>query len=65
MTDQTPAEHALNPATRRWIYNIAIAVAPLLAAIGIANDGLLQNVLVVVAAVLSISTDSLARRNIT
>lgn len=65
MSNQNPAEQILNPATRRWIYNIAIAAAPLLAAIGIANDGLLQNVLVVVAAILSISTDSLARRNIT
>lgn len=65
MTDQTPIENALSPATRRWIYNMAMAIAPLLAVIGIANDGIIQNVLVVIAAALSISTDAIAKHNIT
>lgn len=65
MTDETPIEAALSPATRKWIYNIAISLAPLLAVIGIANDGVIQNVLVLVAAALSISTDTIAKRNLT
>lgn len=65
MSHQTPIENALSPATRRWIYNMAIAIAPLLAVIGIANDGVIQNVLVVIAAALSISTDALSKRNVT
>lgn len=65
MTDQNPVEAAMSPATRKWIYNIAISLAPLLAVIGIANDGIIQNVLVVVAAALSMSTDTIAKRNLT
>jgi len=58
--DLTPAQKHLTPATRKWIYSISVALAPILAGIGIMNDGMAQNVLVLIAAVLTVGSNSLA-----
>ena len=62
--DQNPAEKYLTPATRRWIYQISIAIAPLLAGVGIMSDGMVQNVLVLIAAVLTVGTNGLANSKV-
>lgn len=64
MEDQNPAERFLTPATRRWIYQISIATAPLLAGVGIMSDGMIQNVLVLIAAVLTVGTNGLANSKV-
>lgn len=64
MEDQNPAERFLTPATRRWIYQISIAIAPLLAGVGIISDGMIQNVLVLIAAVLTVGTNGLANSKV-
>ncbi len=62
--DQNPAEKYLTPATRRWIYQISIAIAPLMAGVGIISDGMVQNVLVLIAAVLTVGTNGLANSKV-
>ena len=64
MEDQNPAERYLTPATRRWIYQISIAAAPLLAGIGIMSDGTIQNILVLIAAMLTVGTNGLANSKV-
>jgi|TARA_R110000868_G_scaffold226149_1_gene478699 uncharacterized membrane protein len=58
--DLNPAERYLTPATRKWIYQISIAVAPLMAGIGIMSGGMIQTILVLIAAVLTVGTNGLA-----
>ena len=62
--DLNPAERYLTPATRKWIYQISIALAPLMAGIGIMSGGTIQNVLVLIAAVLTVGTNGLANTKV-
>jgi hypothetical protein len=56
---------AFKPATRRWIYDIAAALYPVLVLVGVANaaDGGVW--LALVASVLGIGTNILASSNVT
>lgn len=62
--DLNPAEKYLNPATRKWIYSMTVALAPIIAGIGIMSDGLVQNILVLVAAILTVGSNGLAYSNV-
>jgi hypothetical protein len=63
--DLNPAEKHLSPATRKWIYSMAAALAPIIAGIGIMNDGLIQDVLVLIAAALTVGSNGLAYSKVT
>ena len=58
--DLNPAQKHLTPATRKWIYSMSVAVAPILAGIGILSDGMAQNILVLIAAALTVGSNGLA-----
>jgi len=60
--DPTPVEKYLTPRTRKWLYQVSLSMAPLLAGIGIMEDGLIQNILVIIAALLTVSTNGMAIR---
>jgi hypothetical protein len=59
-SDLNPAEKHLSPSTRKWIYSMAVALAPIIAGIGIMNDGLIQDILVLIAAALTVGSNGLA-----
>lgn len=52
------------PETRRYIYGIVTAASPLIIAAGLASEGTVQQVLLVIAAILGIATPSLAVANV-
>lgn len=49
---------------RLWLYNIAIASIPLLIALGIMTEDIASMVLFVIAAILGVTTNSMATQNI-
>ena len=55
----------LDAKTRAWIYRVCTAAVPLLVALGVTTDGIAQQVLNVVAAILSVSGTTLALKNVT
>ena len=64
MSDQTPAQHLLPRSTRVYIYQIVAATAPLLVGIGMITEGVAQNVLAIVGAVLTLGGSGLALKNV-
>jgi hypothetical protein len=56
---------AFKPATRRWIYDIATALYPILVILGVANAAHGGAWLAFVASVLGIGTNVLASSNVT
>lgn len=52
-----------SPATRRYIYGVAVAVVPLLVGLGIVEDGTAGLALQVVGALLAMGTAGLAAAN--
>lgn len=56
---------AFKPATRRWIYDIATALYPILVLVGVANAEHGGAWLALVASVLGIGTNILASSNVT
>lgn len=64
MSDQTPAQSFLPRATRVYIYQIVAATAPLLVGIGIITEGVAQNLLAIVGALLTIGASGLALKNV-
>ena len=52
------------PETRRYIYGIVTAASPLIISAGIVSEGIVQQVLLVIAAVLGITTPALAVANV-
>ena len=64
MSDQTPAQHLLPRSTRVYIYQIVAATAPLLVGIGMITEGVAQNVLAIVGAILTLGGSGLALRNV-
>lgn len=52
-----------DPATRAWLYNVAIAATPLLVALGVLTDEVAGHVLAIAGAVLGTTGLALARAN--
>lgn len=52
------------PETRRYIYGIVTAASPLIISAGIVSEGTVQQVLLVIAAILGVATPSLAVANV-
>jgi len=52
------------PETRRYIYGIVTAASPLIISAGIVSEGIVQQVLLVIAAILGVATPSLAVANV-
>ena len=55
----------LTPETRSWIYNISIAVIPLLVTFGVFDQAVAGQVALIVAAVLGMGSNAVARMNVT
>lgn len=55
----------LTPEVRSWIYNISIAVIPLLVTLGVLNEDVGGQVALIVAAVLGMGSNAIARINVT
>lgn len=53
----------IKPETRAWVYSIAIAVIPLLTVLGVLTDDIAGHVMLIIAAVLGVGTNTLARAN--
>jgi hypothetical protein len=51
--------------TRKWIYDICMAVIPLLVILGVLNNEVAGQVMLIVAAVLGTGSNLLARANVT
>jgi hypothetical protein len=51
--------------TRKWIYDVAMAVIPLLVILGVLNTEVAGQVMLIAAAVLGTGTNLLARANVT
>lgn len=64
MSDKTPAQSFLPRSTRVYIYQIVAATAPLLVGIGMITEGVAQNVLAIVGAILTLGGSGLALRNV-
>jgi len=64
MSDKTPAQHFLTRSTRVYIYKIVAATAPLLVALGMITEGVAQNVLEILGAVLTLGGVGVALRNV-
>lgn len=54
-----------NANTRKWIYDICMAVIPLLVILGVLNNEVAGQVMLIVAAVLGTGSNLLARANLT
>lgn len=54
----------LTPEVRSWIYNVSIAVIPLLVALGVLTDDVAGHVALIVAAVLGMGSNAIARVNV-
>lgn len=52
------------PETRRYIYGIVTAASPLIISAGIVSEGIVQQCLLVVAAILGVTTPALAVANV-
>lgn len=52
------------PETRRYIYGIVTAASPLLISAGLVSEGIVQQILLVIAAILGITVPSLANANV-
>ena len=52
------------PETRRYIYGIVTAASPLIISAGIVSEGIVQQALLVIAAILGITVPSLAVANV-
>lgn len=52
------------PETRRYIYGIVTAASPLIISAGIVSEGTVQQVLLVIAAILGVTTPALAVANV-
>jgi hypothetical protein len=50
--------------TRKWIYDISMAVIPLLVILGVLNNEVAGQVMLIVAAVLGTGSNLLARANV-
>jgi hypothetical protein len=53
-----------SPDTRKWIYDVAMAVIPLFVIIGVINTEVAGQVMLIAAAVLGTGTNLLARANV-
>lgn len=58
------SKEILPRATRIYIYQVVIAITPLLVAIGIMSEGIVQHILTVAAAILAIGSNGLALHNV-
>jgi len=54
----------LTPEIRSWIYNICAAVIPLLITLGVLSQDVAGQVMIIVAAVLGVGSNVLARVNV-
>lgn len=54
----------LTPEVRSWIYNVSIAVIPLLVALGVLANDVAGHVALIVAAVLGMGSNAIARVNV-
>lgn len=52
-----------SPTTRKWIYNVAVAVVPLLVVLGVITNDIAGQVLIIAGAVLGLGTNLLASAN--
>lgn len=57
-------KNLFSASTRRWIYDICMAVIPLLVILGVLNNEVAGQVMLIVAAVLGTGTNLLARANV-
>ena len=64
MSEQTPVQNFLTRSTRVYIYRIVASTAPLLVGIGMISEGVAQNLLAIVGAVLTLGGSGLALRNV-
>lgn len=54
----------LTPEVRSWIYNVSIAVIPLLVMVGVFDQEVAGQVALIVAAVLGMGSNAIARLNV-
>lgn len=54
----------LTPEVRSWLYNVSMAVIPLLVLVGVFDQDIAGQVALIVAAVLGISSNAVARLNV-
>lgn len=54
----------LTPEVRSWLYNVSMAVIPLLVLVGVFDQDVAGQVALIVAAVLGISSNAVARLNV-
>ena len=62
--NRSPAQRLLKRSTRVYIYQVVVATAPLLVGVGIITEGVAQNILAIVGALLTIVGGSLALKNV-
>lgn len=55
----------LTPEVRAWVYNVLIAVIPLLVALGVLNQDIAGHIALILAAVLGAGSNLVARLNVT
>jgi hypothetical protein len=55
----------LTPEVRQWIYNVSMAVIPLLVMFGVFDQDVAGQVALIIAAVLGLSSNAIARANVT
>lgn len=54
----------LTPEVRSWLYNVSMAVIPLLVLFGVFDNDVAGQVALIVAAVLGVSSNAVARLNV-
>lgn len=54
----------LTPEVRSWLYNVSMAVIPLLVVFGVFDQDVAGQVALIVAAVLGVSSNAVARLNV-
>jgi hypothetical protein len=55
----------LTPEVRQWIYNVSMAVVPLLVMFGVFDQDVAGQVALIIAAVLGLGSNAVARANVT
>lgn len=54
----------LTPEVRSWIYNVSIAIIPLLITLGVLTDDVARDVALILAAVFGMGSNIVARSNV-